>query len=118
MRKGVDDAALADMASGADHHMRFDDHIAFDHRVGGQEYSFGRDHRDACFHGRLAKPGLQRRLSHGKDPPVIHAHHLGLVDHGMADGRAIGLRDGDDVCQIILALGIVVGHPVKPGEER
>ena len=141
---GVDDCArrdarVGDAAVGANAHALAQFHAASEHAVHVDLHILAADQlpthagagvvaqvkagrvgqAHALLHQGAGLAQLVGALQLGQLQGAVHARHLqGIGDAVGHHGHTVGHGHGDDVGEVVLALGVVVGEPREPGREQ
>ena len=113
MAKGEDFDAVADADAGAEMDIGADGDVPAEPGVETKGDAIGVEQRRPAVHGRLAQPGLHGGLGAGQVGPGIDAQKLRLVAYHHGAVQSVLAGQGDDIGQIVFALGVVVADALQ-----
>ena len=119
MVSGPTDGAGADRGRAAQAGAGLDAGVGGDLDAGVDPGRAGVDDGDAGEHVRLEQAAAGLGLDRGEVGPVVDPHRHREVVGEVGGDRVAGLAQGrEDVGQVVLALGVVVGEPGERGGQR
>ena len=117
MAVGADFHIVRNAHTGTEKHIRFNQDIAANLRVPCEPDGFRRDQRRAVIHRLHAAALLPFGLHLGQLCAAVDARHVKGIRGDCNANAAIGVRNVDDVREIIFLLRIVVRHAAQQAKQ-